>query len=179
MSDQAAQAGTVHLRLARSAVIPLRDALALLAVPDWLGTPHGEQDGLRRYQTDLALPLRAGRPRTIFRKAAYVDLGAPQPFGGGWRVAIGWRSATMAPLFPVFAGRLDVRADGLVLEGWYAPPGGEAGRIIDRALLNVAARGTARWFLEHVSSVLEGGRDALPQEEAATPDVAKARLQPR
>ena len=180
MNDQAAQPGTVHLRLAHPGAIKLDRALVLLGRADWLGTQEaGERDGTRRYQTDLALPLRGGRPRTIFRKAAYVDIGAPQPIEGGWRVPIGWRSATMAPLFPVFAGRLDVRADGLTLEGWYAPPGGEAGRIIDRALLNVAARGTARWFLDRVGAVLEAGHDVPADDGVTAPAGFEARPQPR
>lgn len=181
MNDQAAQPGTVHLRLAYPGAIQLDRALRLLARAEWLGTQEaGEQDGTRRFQTDLALPLRAGHPRTIFRKAAYVDLGVPQSIDGGWRVPIGWRSATMAPLFPVFAGHLDVRADGLTLEGWYAPPGGEAGRIIDRAFLNVAARGTARWFLDRVGSVLEAGRDVPdPSGNPSRAGRVEARPQPR
>ena len=70
-------------------------------------------------------------------------------------VPIAWRSATMAPLFPVFAGALEVLPDELVLDGWYAPPGGSAGLVVDRAFLNLAARGTARWFLDRIAEAIE------------------------
>jgi hypothetical protein len=178
MNDQAAQPGTVHLRLR----IPARSSSTrawAAGLADWLGTQEtGQRDGTPI--PDGPRPAVAGRPsRTIFRKAAYVDIGAPRSIEGGWRVPIGWRSATMAPLFPVFAGRLDVRADGLTLEGWYAPPGGEAGRIIDRALLNVAARGTARWFLDRVGAVLEAGHDVPSDDGVTAPAGFEARPQPR
>jgi hypothetical protein len=167
-----AESGAVRLRLTRYGPIDLDVALRLLDAPEWLGAAVApEQPGMRRFVTDLVLPLRAGRPQTIFRKAAYVDLGEASPIDGGLSVAIGWRSSTMAPLFPVFAGSLQVRREALVLEGWYAPPGGEAGRILDRTFLNVAARGTARWFLDHVGAVLEG--------PAGRPPLAPERLQPR
>jgi hypothetical protein len=162
-----AGSGSVHLRLVRPGALDLDHVRRLLDTPGWLGAAVApEQPGMRRFVTDLVLPLRAGRPRTIFRKAAYVDLGEPSPIDGGLSVAIGWRSSTLAPLFPVFAGRLEVRRDALVLEGWYAPPGGEAGRILDRAFLNIAARGTARWFLDHVGAVLAapvGGPAPAPE----------------
>jgi len=151
----------VHLRLTRPLAIDLDAARRLLDAPEWLGAAMGpEQPGMRRFVTDLVLPLRAGRPQTIFRKAAYVDLGAPQAIDSGLRVAIGWRSSTLAPLFPVFAGRLEVRPGTLILEGWYAPPGGEAGRILDRAFLGVAARGTARWLLDRVCAEMTAERGA-------------------
>jgi hypothetical protein len=154
-----ADTGTVRLRLACTTVVDLEAARRLLDAPDWLGSAVGpEQPGMRRFVTDLELPLRAGQPQTVFRKAAFVDLGEPQAIDGGLRAAIGWRSSTLAPLFPVFAGRLDVRPSGLVLDGCYAPPGGEAGRILDRAFLGVAARGTARWFLDRVCAEMAAAR---------------------
>jgi len=48
-----------------------------------------------------------------------------------------------------------VTSSELRLEGYYAPPGGELGVILDRAFLNIAARGTARWFLAKVATALE------------------------
>ncbi|MGH2407635.1 MAG: hypothetical protein ACRDF7_06125 [Candidatus Limnocylindrales bacterium] len=145
----------VHLRLSHEARIDRRIARRRLDGPGWLGAEvDGGPPGLRRFETDLVLPLRSGRPRTVFRKAAYVDIGPVSVIERGLSVDIGWRSATLAPLFPVFAGRLDVGSAGLLLEGWYGPPGGEAGLILDRAFLGIAARGTARWFLERVALAL-------------------------
>ena len=149
----------VHLRLAHEGPFDLATARPLLEAPGWLGAEvAGGQPGVRRFEMDLVLPLRTGRPRTVLRKAAFVDVGAVTRIDGGLRVSIGWRSATLAPLFPVFAGQLEIHVAGLTLEGWYAPPGGEAGRLLDRALLGTAARGTARWFLEHVAVALSAKR---------------------
>jgi hypothetical protein len=155
-SRPSAESGAVRLRLTRPGRLDLETARRLFDAPDWLGSAvAAEQPGMRRFVTDLALPLRSGHPQTVFRKATFVDLGEAQPVDGGLSFAIGWRSTTMAPLFPVFAGQLMVGRDALVLEGWYAPPGGEAGRMLDRAFLGIAARGTARWFLDHVGATLE------------------------
>jgi hypothetical protein len=60
----------------------------------------------------------------------------------------------MAPLFPVFSGHLTLTPSELRLEGYYAPPAGELGAVLDRAFLNIAARGTARWFLARVADVV-------------------------
>jgi hypothetical protein len=60
----------------------------------------------------------------------------------------------------VFAGRLTLTPTDLRLEGFYAPPGGEIGAALDRAFLNIAARGTARWFLERAAEVVGSPRAA-------------------
>jgi hypothetical protein len=161
------ESGTVHLRLSRPASIDLEMAGRRLDAAEWLGFEVAPDDepmsgpagpsssGTRRYETDLGLPLRPGSQRTVFRKAAIVDLGSAEPTKRGLRVPIAWRSATMAPLFPVFAGWLEIVPDALTLDGWYAPPGGSAGLIVDRAFLNLAARGTARWFLDRIGEAIE------------------------
>jgi hypothetical protein len=161
------ESGTVHLRLSRPAIIDLESARRRLDAAEWLGFEVRPDDqpehspgmpsmsGIRRYETDLGLPLRPGSQRTVFRKAALVDLGSPEPTKRGLHVPIAWRSATMAPLFPVFAGRLEILPDQIILDGWYAPPGGNAGLVVDRAFLNLAARGTARWFLDRIGEAIE------------------------
>ena len=93
----------------------------------------------------------------MFRKSAIVGVGAPRRDDDAWLVPIEWRAATLAPLFPVFAGHLRLSADRIELNGHYAPPGGTIGYALDRALLRIAARGTARWFMQKVISVLDGG----------------------
>jgi hypothetical protein len=130
--------------------------------PDWLGPAVDAPPGVRRHLTDLSFQLIT-KPRTIvFRKAAVVDLGRVVALPDGSRVVeVAWRSATLAPLFPVFSGRLSIRADGLHLDGVYAPPLGEVGRLIDRAALHQVAVRTGRWFLERASSAVAAG----------TPDV--------
>jgi len=177
------ETGTVHLRLSRPATIDLEMARRQLEAAEWLGFEVAPDDkpvdppavrspsGTRRYETDLGLPLRPGSQRTVFRKAALVDLGNAEPTKRGLVVPIAWRSATMAPLFPVFAGRLEIMPDHVVLDGWYAPPGGSAGMVVDRAFLNLAARGTARWFLDRIGEAIE----SAPAESAVRRPADDAR----
>ena len=157
---------TVHLRLAQP--IAARDLGAeagLVGAADlpWLGEAVDPgTDGcdvpadVRRFQVDLGLPASSGKSRLVFRKAAYVDLGQVEHVSGGWRMSIDWRASSLAPLFPVFGGQLTRTADALVLEGEYAPPGGELGAAVDRALLNIAARKTAVWVLRLIADALNG-----------------------
>jgi len=177
------EAGTIHLRLSRPTSIELDVARRRLDAAEWLGfevgidgaplaASGGQAAGTRRFETDLGLPLRSGSQRTIFRKAALVDLGITESTARGLRVSIAWRSATMAPLFPVFAGWLEVMPHELILDGWYAPPGGSAGVIADRAFLNLAARGTARWFLDRIGEAIEAG---LPTGQPLAADAGDAR----
>jgi len=153
----ALQPDVVSLRVRRAGDVDPGIVCGALAAPEWLGQPTepGEAPpGMRRFLTDLVLPLD-GR-RLALRKAAFVDLGPPQPRpDGGCTVEVAWRSASLAPLFPVFAGRLVVGREGIRLEGQYAPPGGALGRAADRLLLHVAANGTARWFLDHLVSAID------------------------
>jgi len=122
---------------------------------EWLGRPLQESaHGRRRFETDLVLPVAGQARKTVLRKAAIVELGPVAVSPGAVKVEVGWRSATLAPLYPVFGGVLTVAPDQIELDGYYAPPGGELGVILDRALLNIAARGTARWFITQVSAAL-------------------------
>ncbi|MDP9468035.1 MAG: hypothetical protein M3P32_04755 [Chloroflexota bacterium] len=92
-----------------------------------------------------------------FRKAAFVDIGPIQAREDGWQLEVGWRAATLAPLFPVFSGTIVAQGAELTLSGWYAPPGGFLGRIADRALLHIAAEGTARWLLNELDHAAASG----------------------
>ncbi len=147
------------------------DASAVLDALDagaeaWLGEPvHADADGRsadgparrRRFATDLRLRVSDRTERTLFRKAAIVELGTPvRSPDGTVSVEIGWRAATAAPLFPVFSGRLLIGPDDLRVEGLYAPPGGIVGRVADRMLLHVAANGTAQWLLSELDRAALG-----------------------
>ena len=141
------------VRLAAS--LPLRaepDAVAALlerGVPGWEERPGVA--GIRRYAVDLRLRLGGpGAALSTFRKAALVDLGSVHRGPGTHEVEIQWRAATAAPLFPVFSGLLRIGPNELSINGLYAPPGGAVGLIADRALLHVAATGTARWLLGEI-----------------------------
>ena len=115
----------------------------------WGGEPVGDApNGMRRFSVDLR--LRVGGPDSglvTFRKAALLDIGWPHRTANRWTAEVAWRAANAVPLFPVFSGELHISPGSLWLTGLYAPPGGVVGRIADRALLHVAANGTARWVL--------------------------------
>jgi hypothetical protein len=124
--------------------------------PDLVAEPP-PGPGLRRYATDLHLPLGRDIAPATFRKAAFLDLGIPRRVDDAWQVEVGWRASTAAPLFPVFSGRLAISAGELRIDGFYAPPGGAIGRVADRVLLHVAANGTARWLLREIDRAASAG----------------------
>lgn len=137
---------------------PARLAWAIRAARAWLGpeielAPHG----MHRHQADLRLRVSDHPSLVTFGKAAYVDIGPVRSLDDGWEIEIGWRTSTSAPLFPVFSGTIVARGEELTLSGWYAPPGGVVGRVADRALLHIAAEGTARWLLGQLDDAAATG----------------------
>jgi len=156
--EELAEADAASLTVSRPARIDLArvpEAFGAGAAT-WLGAPDGpDQRGLMRYLCDLELHTgTAGRH--LFRKAAIVSLGQPAGQPGGWLVPIEWRAATLAPLFPVLVGSLAIEPERITLRGTYAPPLGVIGQALDRALLSIAARGTARWFLARAAAAVAG-----------------------
>lgn len=171
----ASVAGNVtHLRLVQPVPLNVSRGCPLTALEQagWLGTPTpAARPDTRRYLTDLSLPVRARVPALTFKKAAFVDLGVVRPTPDGCELEISWQSSSFAPLFPVFAGKLTLTATELRLEGFYAPPGGDLGAALDRAFLNIAARGTARWFLDQaVAAVAANTTVARAVAPTASPD---------
>ena len=143
---------------AEAAAEAKRIAWAIRAARAWLGpevdhAPHG----MRRHHADLRLQVSDKPSFTVFAKAAFVDFGPILPTNDGFEVEVAWRASTMAPLFPVFSGRIVARAHALSLSGWYAPPGGTVGRVADRVLLHIAATRTARWLLGEIDRVASKG----------------------
>lgn len=152
------------LRLVQPATIDLARALPFLTeqAASWLGTPvPATHPGFRRFLTDLSLPIRNHAPSLVFKKATFVDLGPMRETSEGFEIEIGWQSSSLAPLFPVYAGRLTLTPAELRLEGFYAPPGGEFGAVLDKAFLGIAARGTARWFLERTLDAIAAAGAAV------------------
>ncbi len=163
------------LRLVQPAAVDLARVLPLFGdhTSAWLGTPvEATHPGSHRYLTDLSLPIRDHAPSLIFRKAAYVDLGEIRQTAEGCEIEIGWQSSSLAPLFPVFAGHLTLTRTEVRLEGYYAPPGGELGAALDKAFLGIAARGTARWFLERTTEAVAAiGATGGPSGTPLRPDA--------
>lgn len=150
-----------RLSLAHARRLDVGRAAAILSRPQqaWLGPSidaASGRPGQRCFEADLRLPLRGRRASVTLRKVALVELGPLLRTPQGCLVDVSWRSANLAPLFPVFAGCLLVTADGITLEGFYAPPGGTIGLALDRAFLNIAARETARAFVDAVAAELAG-----------------------
>lgn len=163
MSTPEADGTMVRLHVSRPAAIdPLR-ALDAFRDVGWLGRPVEPEPtgpGLRRVAADLELPIRDGSAPGPVRKAALIDLGLPRTVGGEIVVDLGWRSATLAPLFPAFTGELRIATTGLVIEGAYQPPFGRIGLVMDAALLHLVARRTAQAFLTRVADRLARIADA-------------------
>lgn len=159
--DGAMATETVSLYVTQRAHIDPDRAQAAFADLSWLGRPvdaaadAAPGAGWRRVATDLELPVRDGSGPAV-RKAALIDVGAIRETDGGLHVPIAWRSASFTPLFPVFAGQLEITRSGLALAGRYAPPFGRVGLLIDQGLLNFVATRTAQAFLTRVA---RQGRD--------------------
>jgi hypothetical protein len=143
MPDEAVTLHVVH-----KAEIDRDCARAALVDLSWLGQPvdEGPGDGWHRIATDLELPVQDGSGPAV-RKAAVVDLGEVHETRNGLSLPIAWRSASFTPLFPVFAGQLEITKSSLVLTGRYAPPFGQIGLLMDQALLHFVATRTAKALL--------------------------------
>jgi len=156
--------GRAHIDLVVPAPV-LRERAAEVLGPGRISWVGGEvvdrsdgraPQGMDRHLIDLRMRVGEHSPLVTFHKAAYLDLGAVRDDGTRISVEIAWRAAGMAPLFPVFSGHLTWSQDSLRISGVYAPPGGGVGVLADKLLLNVAARGTARWLLERIVRVMAG-----------------------
>lgn len=157
MAEQAATQALV-IRMDRVASVDLARVPRILGdrSAPWLGELTAESSGMRTFVCDLHLRVSPDG-HSLFRKSALVGLGEIKDQGQGYLVPVEWRAATLAPLFPVFAGSLRLYAHMLTLEGYYAPPFGVLGQTLDRTLLRIAARGTLRWFLASVETALREG----------------------
>ena len=159
-SDAAAvsEPTTVPLRVRQSCPIDLNRVGLALGDLAWLGQPTdgpAERPQLRRVLTDLELPILDGSSAGPVRKAAFIDVGPVRRVGDQLLVEIGWRSASFAPLFPVFSGQLSISHDEIVLDGRYAPPLGKLGVLLEQALLHLVARRTAGALVARVARQLQ------------------------
>ena len=136
---------TVPLHVRQTATIDMERTADALRDIHWLGKPGDRSTAgpMRVVAIDLELPILDGSSPRPIRKSAFLELGTPRVAAGAIAVDIAWRSASFAPLFPVFAGTLLIDRDAVVLDGRYAPPFGQLGLLIDRGLLHLVARRTA------------------------------------
>jgi hypothetical protein len=101
-----------------------------------------------------------------------IRTGSPARLEGRVSIPIEWEAAANPELFPTLRGRLKaIRAsrDATELEliATYAPPGGEAGLLVDGVLLHRVAESTLADFLARVAGVVE--RNAWSQAVALHP----------
>lgn len=151
MSDHSTETrsdrGTVPLRAEARARVDLQRVPGTMRASAWLGEEVAPDDrGMRRLSSDLVLGVGSDRP-VAFRKSMLIGLGEPRRDAGGWTVPIEWQAAGLTPLFPVFVGQVKVDLERIAIEGHYAPPFGVIGAVLDRALLGIAARATAKVIL--------------------------------
>ncbi len=168
----ATSTGPTHLRASLHTDIAIDVIGQRLAAggPDaWLGvSAEGAPHGMRRYATDLRLGAPSRGSRAVIHKSAYVDIGPVTRSGSeSLKVEISWRSASLAPLFPVFSGWLRARPGEIAIIGRYVPPGGPLGFVADRALLHRAARYTVDWLLRELDGATL--RPAAHSESAPEP----------
>lgn len=153
------QSAPVRLRVERPARVGIDAARLAFADLAWLGRvepPPADEPGVRRIATALELPILDGSASGPVRKAAIVELGPVESLENGALImTLAWRSATAAPLFPVFIGELHIDRHRVVLDGGYSPPFGRLGLMIDAALLNLVARRTAQALLARVVARIE------------------------
>jgi hypothetical protein len=137
---------TVPLYARQAMTIDVRHATEVLRDLRWLGETIVDSD-VRIVSTELELRILDGSASGPIRKSVLIELGSPEAVGYTVAVDISWRSATLAPLFPVFVGRLLVTDGDVVLDGRYAPPFGQIGLLLDRSLLHFVARRAAMSLL--------------------------------
>ena len=113
--------------------------------------------GMRRFAVDMHLhPDDRGLLSTVHR-GAFVDLGASERSQAGIRVEISWRSAALAPLFPVFSGWLTV-APRRAEARWLLRTTRRDHRPSRTAPCSVSPpEARLRWLLRRFSTAAEGG----------------------
>jgi len=156
--ESVGEPGSVRLAVSQRGRFPVAASVAAIEDLAWLGEPLAPGPDLgpwRRVKSVLALPVTDGSAPGPLHKSALIDVGPLERLGSSVRAAIGWQSDSVAPLFPVFAGRLTIQPDLLSLEGDYAPPLGRIGLLIDERILHFVARRTAQAFLARVAARLE------------------------
>lgn len=153
--------GPTELRAHRRLDLPTEVVRAALGPSrgEWLGSiaeePAGSPD-LERYLLDLEMPLGDTDSRVALRKAAFVDVGGLADEGSAEAcVPISWRAASLAPMFPVFSGRICWTGGELRLDGYYDAPGGVVGTVADQLLFRIVAHRTADWLLGRVAEAAE------------------------
>jgi hypothetical protein len=155
----------VEISLPREAV----EEIVMAAPERWLPVLASEADesGQR-----LLAEVGAGHEFRVARTVE-LDVGAPLRLAAKTVIPIGWRSASVAGLFPSMDADLEIASLGdqrcqLAMNGRYRPPMRSLGRALDRALLSRVAEATVKDLLDRV-------RDRILREAASATPAAPAR----
>lgn len=89
-----------------------------------------------------------------------VEVGPVQRFAYGVSVRLDWRAARHSELYPELEGHLRVeRKDPagarLRFDARYAPPAGQVGAVVDRAVMHRVARASLEDFVDRVTAALD------------------------
>lgn len=113
---------------------------------------EGHATGVLRYR-------QAGRH---IERQVVVEAGPVQRFAYGVTVRLEWRAARHAELYPELEGHLRLErgqpaGSRLRFDARYAPPAGQVGVAVDRALMHRVARASVEDFVDRVASALADG----------------------
>ena len=91
-----------------------------------------------------------------------IEVGPVQRFAYGVTVRVEWKAARRAELYPELEGHLRLeqgRPSGsrLRVDARYAPPAGQVGAAVDRALMHRVARASVEDFVDRVAAALSAG----------------------
>ncbi|HVA04712.1 MAG TPA: Rrf2 family transcriptional regulator [Acidimicrobiales bacterium] len=117
----------------------------------------------------LRMRIGPGGPGWL-AKTVVVTLGDSRRDGDEFVVPLRWEATGPSGLFPRMEAELSVRpVDAqraeLHLSGWYHPPLGRAGHVLDDALLHRLGQATVRAFLRRVAQALEGAHASTLGDE--------------
>jgi Rrf2 family protein len=152
-------ADSVHIELPARAV-----ASRLRSGSSWL-TRHAEASD----EHELRVRVGPGGPGGLGRTVA-LYLGEASGADERLELPLLWEATGPLGLFPRFEGKLrltalDPERCELSLSGYYRPPGGKAGHVLDEAVLARVARSALRTFLRQVARGLE---EEQPAAKAAS-----------
>lgn len=115
----------------------------------------------------------AGNPVSLAGLVLF-DIGQPETSSAGYTYPLRWRATGAEGLFPLLKAELNLADMGgvvlLSLRGFYDPPMGSLGRLVDRALLSRVADATVKSWVDQVAEgILALSRDHDFDHRSAAP----------
>jgi hypothetical protein len=105
----------------------------------------------------------SGKPVSLAGLVLF-DIGQPEVSSAGYTYPLRWRATGASSLFPLLKAELNLAEMGgtvlVSLRGFYDPPMGSLGRLVDRALLSRVADATVKSWVDQLAA----GIDALSRD---------------